>query len=331
MQKQEKGGIMNRSWHDANKLIRLLSHLCFAVVVLAFAAPGAFGQTVQITNSSRGGSVLYVGDYYLVTVTGPANAPVTCTFGGWTGNMGSTDANGNFALSGQATSVDVGLWNEYWEVNGSPAYPYPLTFYVYETPPQQQPTPVVSIANTSRGGTSFYPGDAYSLSITGGSPYAPVTCTIGSWTGNMGTTDWNGSYSLSGTMTSSDVGQWVEYWTVNNVAAQPYPLTFLVSESPYSVTSYTDIAFDPVRFVVQAFSHTTWDYVTSTYYQVSTVTRIMGNGNMVTPSYSRGGSGGYDTYVEAPANGGWQYQALSNTYLYMNYVTYQYDYITGQY
>ena len=67
--------------------------------------------------SSRGSNSLQVGDTWLVSITGATpNAPVMVNAGGSTTQMGTTDANGNFSLSGTARTQDIGPWNELWSV-----------------------------------------------------------------------------------------------------------------------------------------------------------------------------------------------------------------------
>jgi hypothetical protein len=82
------------------------------------AAPAASGGHVTFT-SSRGSNALQVGDTWLVSITGATpNSPVSVNAGGSTTQMGTTDANGNFSLSGTARTQDIGPWNELWSVGG---------------------------------------------------------------------------------------------------------------------------------------------------------------------------------------------------------------------
>jgi hypothetical protein len=79
-------------------------------------SPAPSGGHVTFT-SSRGSNALQVGDTWLVSITGATpNAPVTVNAGGATTQMGTTDANGNFSLSGTARTADIGSWNELWSV-----------------------------------------------------------------------------------------------------------------------------------------------------------------------------------------------------------------------
>ena len=136
----------------------------------------------------------------------------------------------------------------------------------------------------------------------------------------MGTTDGNGNYSLPGTMNNSDVGQWIQTWAVGGVAAVPNPLIFTVY-NPYGITTFTGIAFDYTRWVVEGFGYTSCDPVTAVYYLPASDTVLVGNGTTVADSGIEGGN----SYVEAPANSGWQYYAQTSTYLVFLDITYQYN------
>jgi hypothetical protein len=66
---------------------------------------------------------MQVGDTWVASITGAqANAPVVVQGGmnGVLGNVqvGTTDANGDFSLSGTCTSDEVGSWTEQWIVGG---------------------------------------------------------------------------------------------------------------------------------------------------------------------------------------------------------------------
>jgi hypothetical protein len=86
---------------------------------------------------------------------------------------------------------------------------------------------------TSRGGSTLQPGDTWTVSIRGASPGLTVSVTGGkngavSTTG-MGTTDANGDFSLSGTITSDQIGTWAEQWYVSSVLSGSF--SFTVSEA----------------------------------------------------------------------------------------------------
>lgn len=102
-------------------------------VVVNTASQSPPGQTQAQTNVARGGSLslqnlstgnaatLKVGDNWRISISGATpNAPVSVN-GGKNGSMastpmGSTDANGNFVLTGTITPDEVGLWAEQWYV-----------------------------------------------------------------------------------------------------------------------------------------------------------------------------------------------------------------------
>lgn len=75
--------------------------------------------------SSRGGSSLYVGDTWLISITGASpNSPVTVSGSGPGGPfgstpMGSTDSSGNFSKSGSVGTGEIGSWVEQWAVGGA--------------------------------------------------------------------------------------------------------------------------------------------------------------------------------------------------------------------
>jgi hypothetical protein len=74
------------------------------------------------------------------------------------------------------------------------------------------------------GGTTLQVGDTWHLSITGATPNAPVTVSGSMPSGGfsntpMGTTDSSGNFSKAGTLDSSAVGPWVEYWAVGGVSS----------------------------------------------------------------------------------------------------------------
>jgi hypothetical protein len=93
-------------------------------------APGRVSFT-----SSRGGNALQVGDTWLVSITGATpNAQVTAKVGSDVTPMGTTDAAGNFTLSGAARTADVGSWNESWFVGGVPSGSFSFTVQAAVTP-----------------------------------------------------------------------------------------------------------------------------------------------------------------------------------------------------
>jgi hypothetical protein len=93
--------------------------------------------------------------------------------------------------------------------------------------------------NTSRGpgASALYPGDTWSITITGGAPNAAVTVSgsdpAGSYVGtSMGKTDANGNFTLSGTIDASQLGNWSEQWSVGGASAGT--ISFSVKSAPAS-------------------------------------------------------------------------------------------------
>lgn len=72
---------------------------------------------------------------------------------------------------------------------------------------------------TSRGGSTLEPGDTWTVSIRGAAPANAPVYVVGGKNGalsqtQMGTVDANGNFSLSGTITSDQIGAWSEDWYV---------------------------------------------------------------------------------------------------------------------
>ncbi len=110
-------------------------------------------------------------------------------------------------------------------------------------------TPSVSITNTTRGGhTVFYVGDSWTVSITGGAANAAVQVCIPGSCSPEGYTDGSGNYTLSGYMSSGDVGTWNETWSVGGVTATPDPLTFYVYPSSAASCNLSSGAVPPVMY-----------------------------------------------------------------------------------
>ena len=102
------------------------------VPMTAVALTAATPATATLVNTSRPGQSPQVGDSWQLTITGAPNSPVTdsATQNGTslgTTPYGSTDANGNFSLSGTFDSSSIGTWVETWSVGGSQASPISFT------------------------------------------------------------------------------------------------------------------------------------------------------------------------------------------------------------
>jgi len=104
--------------------------LLFGCTLIATAQP-----TVNLTNTTRGGSNLYAGDGFSIELrSGAPNTAVTVTmtkngsnFG--TYPMGTTNTSGSFILTGAVSANEIGAWTETWFVGGVQATPI-LTFDV---------------------------------------------------------------------------------------------------------------------------------------------------------------------------------------------------------
>jgi len=75
---------------------------------------------------------------------------------------------------------------------------------------------------TSRGGVNCQVGDSWKITITGAKPNAAVradsaTNGTGNGSANVGNTDGAGSFTLGGTFTSAQIGNWHEVWYVDGV------------------------------------------------------------------------------------------------------------------
>jgi len=131
------------------------------------------------------------------------------------------------------------------------------TFSTGPTPaaPSSPPPPSVSASQhaatypnasvtflTPRGSGPLYPGDAWTIKISGAAPNSPVAVTGNgsaatygtNITTPMGTTDSSGNWALSGSIDSSQIGQWYENWSVGGQSVGSF--SFTVQASPSSTT-----------------------------------------------------------------------------------------------
>lgn len=120
------------------------------------AAPVASGGSVHF-QSSRGGTLVYPGDTWTVTISGASpNLPVQVQ-GGKNGAsnttpMGSTDSAGNFSLSGRFTQDDIGSWVENWSVGGRGSGSFNFTVGSVPTTSTGKPIVDTSSAANAPGG-----------------------------------------------------------------------------------------------------------------------------------------------------------------------------------
>lgn len=87
------------------------------------------------------------------------------------------------------------------------------------------------------GGSQLRVGDAWSISISGAPPNAPVTVVaaqnnVSGGATQMGATDANGNFSKIGTMTADTLGSWSETWAVGSVPVATISFTVLASPAP---------------------------------------------------------------------------------------------------
>lgn len=211
------------SQHAAKLFAILLAGIAYFAIFVTTAQCQT--PTVSIVNNSRGGySVFYVGDSWTVAIeNGQANAEVIVSTSSGSASVGYTNGTGQFSLDGTMVQSDVGTWHETWTVGGVTASPSPLSFVVNPV------NPTVSILNTSIGGSEvFYVGNAWTVGITNGPANAEVVVSTTAGSASVGYTNSQGSFSLSGYMSSLDVGTWNETWTVGGIIATPDPLSFVV-------------------------------------------------------------------------------------------------------
>lgn len=91
----------------------------------------------------------------------------------------------------------------------------------------------VSLSNTTNlSSTNFQVGDSFVLKVTGAKPNQPVGISVthdgAPSTANLGNTDMNGNFSLTGTMSNAELGNWVENYSVGGT---------VIAQFSFSVTS----------------------------------------------------------------------------------------------
>ncbi len=107
-------------------------------------------------------------------------------------------------------------------------------------------TPTVQIANNTRGGSStFYVGDTWTVTISGGAAFAPVVVTDVS-SAQVGTTNGSGQFILDGAMSAAEIGSWNQTWSVGGVTASPNPLSFSVYPQEAATCGIATAAVPPV-------------------------------------------------------------------------------------
>jgi hypothetical protein len=117
----------------------------------------------------------------------------------------------------------------------------PLADWFPTTPPPSSPPPASDgtfrprvVFTTSRGGTTVYPGDTWSISISGAQPGSPVVVQGGKNGAQdrtpEGTADASGNWQLSGSFTPDMIGPWQETWSAGGVQAGSF--SFNVQPAP---------------------------------------------------------------------------------------------------
>jgi hypothetical protein len=100
-----------------------------------------------------------------------------------------------------------------------------------QSPPTLNPQPTVTLTDTTQGGGGYFVGDSFTLTVTG-PPNLPVSLTFnGIDNGVIANIGATGTYSVSGTWTSADTGNYTEVWYVDGVQANS-ALSFWVITPP---------------------------------------------------------------------------------------------------
>ncbi len=102
---------------------------------------------------------------------------------------------------------------------------------VIEPPPALSPAPAVTLTDTTQSSGSFYAGDSFTLTVTGPTSPAnlPVSVSInGVYDGIVGNIGPSGSFTISSSWATADVGSYTEIWYVDGVEAGPGVLNFEV-------------------------------------------------------------------------------------------------------
>lgn len=169
--------------------------ICWLIGCTLLALPMS-AQTVQLINLVRPTATdFYVGENWILNVSGGANLPVTisATHNGTplgTTPLGNTNGSGVFSLSGSMSTAEVGSWVETVYVNGIAATPT-LVFDVLGHPSDPcfpasvSPNPLVIFSydyyrfddythSTFGSGTQSGEGEAPNCAMYGFSSFVPV-------------------------------------------------------------------------------------------------------------------------------------------------------------
>ena len=122
----------------------------------------------MVVTGPKSGTTYYVGDSYVLTVTGAPNAAVTVIQNGTqSGQLGTTNASGSWSTSGTWTATDIGSYSQTWKVAGVAATALSMT--------------IAAVPN---------------YTISGSAGVASATVTLAGGAGYQTTADSNGAYSF---------------------------------------------------------------------------------------------------------------------------------------
>src|SRR5271166_2767740 len=278
---------------------------------------------------------MMVNDNFQLTVHGAPNQPVVVvqTSNGVTSapyRFGTTDASGNFIVSGSQPQSNVGSYLQQWSVGGVPAAPE-LSFIVTASP-------IVQFTNTSHPGIvpNFDVGDSFTVNVAG-RPNQPVAVVqtlngIVSPQFTFKNTDYSGNFSVSGVQSPSSTGIYTQVWSVGGSRATP-SVSFVVGQlgagGSISTTDLGETSDGHVEGIstltinngtVNTYSETALDYAASLYYDAGTVGTLYEEGSAVrTGSASASGAAG--GYLSAPASS-WDDYDLQTDHYVVAYLVY---------
>jgi hypothetical protein len=219
-----------------------------AVYVPQNAAAAAPRLTFQTSSGST--SVIVAGrDTWRLSITGAApNVPVVATgikdgAAPSSTTYGTTDAAGNWTLSGSSAAADIGAWRFTWTAGGQVAGNLNFSIVSPDAAPPAVIVPIYSprltFSNLTSGSTSVIVAgrDTWRLSITGAAPNAPVMAT-GRKNGaapsstSYGSTDASGNWNLIGSSAAADIGDWTFSWTAGGQVAGNLNLSIVAPAAP---------------------------------------------------------------------------------------------------
>jgi hypothetical protein len=225
--KQSPSAAINSTPRNALRNSRLFAYAMQAVaragaklgLFMTLGSLALFGQTVTLTNLTRGGgSLFYVGDEWQFYIQGAPNAAVSYEYspGGTPTPVGTTNSSGYLIITGYIYEGSEGCYDEIWTVGGSVASPDPVAFCVY---PQNESTCGLS----TTGVTTIFNVDVW-INPDGdwdgyyqNSPYvgAYVGASSTNWCTIKSSSEYDQKTSISGNMTQNS-GVVVQWWLFDN-------------------------------------------------------------------------------------------------------------------